>query len=508
MNSRKSGIILSYGYFILSTIITIFLSSFVIRTIGKTEYGIYQSVAAFIGYLTLLEFGTGRIMSRNLSLLKKDGTDAEEIKKHVSTVYILNCILTVVILCFSVVFWLLLDVLYKHSMTPEQIHLAKIIFLFPVINLITSFFQQMLNGALIGYENYTFEKIISIIKIIVRTAIVVAVLLVQSSIVLYVIVDTTINILALVVTVCFCVFKLKMPLSWGFFDKKIFKLITPLCFAMLLQSLVTTMNGTLDKFLISIMMSPEDVTVYSIAMTIYSMFSTIACLPISMYMPQVATNMKNGLKGQALTETLVQPTRLNVIITGIVAFGFTVAGRQFISILYGSDFLASWLYAMVVIFPMFFNAFNDIILNVLDVLRKRHIRSVILMLTTTLNFVMTILGIRYIGMFGAALATGIATMIQVVILNIYYYVSIGINTPYLFKHGFKGTLPSFLVATIPAVLLLLLIDNQYVSFLLCGITFIIAFIIVFYCFGSNSYEKNNLKRVFCKFIKQNQGEQL
>ena len=81
MKSRKIGLILSYGYFILNTVIGIFLSSFVIRTIGKTEYGIYQSVTAFIAYLTILELGTGRIMSRNISLLDKNGKDDSKVKK-------------------------------------------------------------------------------------------------------------------------------------------------------------------------------------------------------------------------------------------------------------------------------------------------------------------------------------------------------------------------------------------------------------------------------------------
>ena len=54
MKSRRSGLILSYGYFILSAVVSVFLSSFVINTIGKTDYGVYQAISAFMTYLTLL----------------------------------------------------------------------------------------------------------------------------------------------------------------------------------------------------------------------------------------------------------------------------------------------------------------------------------------------------------------------------------------------------------------------------------------------------------------------
>lgn len=498
MKSRKSGLILSYGYFVLSAVVSIFMSSFVIRTIGKTDYGIYQSVAAFINYLTLLEFGTGRIMSRNISLLKKDGTEETEIRKNIATVLTLNCGLMLLILAGSVCFWLCLDGIYRSSMSAEQILMAKRLFLFPVLSLGMSFLQQMFNGILIGYENYTFEKTVSIIKLVVRCVLIVGVLKVRSSIYLYVIADTTANAVAFLITAGYVFLKLKAPIQFTYFDKRILVTIWPLCFAMLLQGIVTTMNGTLDKFLISIMLTPEDVTVYSIAMTIFSMFSTIACLPMGMYMPAVAKDMRQGIRGQALTETLVQPCRLNTLITGLIVTGFAIVGRQFITILYGEDFLEAWSCAMVVLIPMFLNSANDIVINVLDILNKRHIRSMILMITTGLNFVLTITGIKYIGMLGAAMATGIATLLQVIVLNYYYQTKININVIYLFRKSFAGLIPSMLAALVVTLPLYVLIQNAVVSFFVCGFAFLLIFGLICGFFGANDYEKKMMKSAAVK----------
>lgn len=493
MKSRKSGLILSYGYFALSAVVSIVMSSFVIRTIGKTDYGIYQSVAAFINYLTLLEFGTGRIMSRNISLLKKDGSEETEIRKNISTVLVLNCGLMLLILAGSVCFWLSLDGIYRKSMSPEQIVLAKRIFFFPVLSLGMSFFQQAFNGILIGYENYTLEKTVSIIKLVVRSVLIVGILTVRSSIYLYVVADTAANVIAFLITVLYVFLKLKAPIHLTYFDKRILKSIWPLCFAMLLQGLVTTMNGTLDKFLISIMLTPEDVTVYSIAMTIFSMFSSIACLPMGMYMPAVAKDMRRGLRGQALTETMVQPCRLNTLITGLIVTGFAIVGRQFITILYGKEFLEAWSCAMFVLIPMFLNSANDIVINVLDILNKRHIRSMILMITTALNFVLTIAGIKYIGMIGAAMATGITTLLQVIILNYYYQTKIDINVIYLFKKSFAGLIPSMLAALLVTLPVYLLVQNVFVSFFACGVVFVVVFGILCGFFGTNDLEKKMIK---------------
>lgn len=498
MNSRKSGLMLSYGYFILSAVLSIVMSSFVVRTIGKTDYGIYQAISAFVTYLIILEFGTGRIMSRNISLLKKDGSENEEIRKNISTVLVLNCFLMLVMLIAAVLFWLTIDKIYQKTWTPEQIGLAKRLFVFPIISLFLSFFQQMFNGLLLGYENYTFEKKMAIAKLLLRSAILFVVLSINSSIYLYVIVDTSINAAVFVVTVAYILIKMRIPICFNAFDRGILKSILPLCLAMLLQSLVTTTNGTLDKFLISVMMKPEDVAVYAIAMTVFSMFSTIACLPMGLYMPQVAAIMRNGLEGQQLSETLVQPCRLNTLVTGLIAFGFAVAGRQFITILYGQDFLPAWSCATVVIFPSFFNTVNDVVINVLDIMKKRHIRSILLMITTAINFILTILGIYYIGMFGAALATGIATTLQVIMLNYYYQKKLNLNVLYMFKKGFAGIMPCMLISTLLCIPVYLIISNVIVSFFACGGLFLISFTVLCYRFGLNEYEKSYVNNALRK----------
>ena len=75
MNRRGKGIAISYIYTILNTVIGFFMSAFVLRMLGKTDYGVYQTMTSFLTYLTLFEFGTGTIMTRNISLCKKDDSD-------------------------------------------------------------------------------------------------------------------------------------------------------------------------------------------------------------------------------------------------------------------------------------------------------------------------------------------------------------------------------------------------------------------------------------------------
>lgn len=500
MSKRKIGISLSYIYFVASTIIGIFMSSFVVRTIGKTNYGIYQSMTAFVSYLILLEFGTGTVMSRNLSLLKKDGTDNEEINKNVSTIWTLNSVLILLICSVAVIFYLLIPIIYSRSMTSDQIIMGKHLFIFAAFSLLCSFSQQMMNGILIGNEFYVFEKLFSLIKLIIRSFLVVSILAIKPNIYYLVTIDAFLSIAILFATYLYIKKKLKYRFTYSNFDKKIFKFILPLCFAMLLQTIVNTANGSVDKFLISVMMTPEDVSVYAIAMTMFSMFSSVATLPVTMFMPQVAQNIKAGLKGKELADTLINPCRLNVLITGLIAFGFAVIGKQFLVILYGEDFEYAWVCAMIIIFPMFLNMSNAVIINVLDVLNKRHVRSLILMITTAANIIMTIIGIKFIGMIGASIATGISLICQVILLNLFYSKKIGIPVIYLFRKSFKGILLPLIASCTGAFILVYYIENIYLQFFVGGLAFVLGFAVLFFVFGANNYERDMILKVKNKLV--------
>lgn len=501
-NKRNIGLIISYIYFVLNTVLTIFISAFIIRTVGKTDYGVYQSMTAFLSYLVLLEFGTGTLMARNLSLLKKDGTDYETVNKNISTIWSLTIVLAIIICSVAFVFWGLIEVIYSNSMNAEQVALAKKIFVFAAGNTLLSFLNSTLNGLALAYEKYLLEKILSITKLLLRVGLLILTLSLNANVLWVVIIDFGLSLTIFAVMMFFCVFRLKATLVFRYFDKKIFKACLPLAFAMLLQTVVNTANGSVDKFCISVMLKPEDVTIYSVSMAIFTTFSGVATIPISLFMPTIAKTVKTGISGGELTETLVEPCRVNVLITGLLMCGFIAIGRPFLTLLYGADYVESWIYAVIVIIPMFFNMTNGIIINILDIYNKRHIRSYILMGSTVLNIVLTIIGIKFFGMVAAAIATAISLVIQIITLNLYYNKKIGLRIIRLFYKSYKGILFYYLVAMALAFGLTYIIKGAVAQLFVCGFVFIIVSFVLILIFGLTESEKKKRNSILSKIFKK------
>lgn len=498
MKKRGIGIALSYTNTFLNMITGLFLSSFLIAQLGDESYGVYQSVSSFVNYLVLLEFGTGTIMSRNLAACKARGDGQEEIEKNISTIWSITNILSVAILVVSVAFYFSLDFVYSKSMTIEQIADAKNMLIFLVVLLIATFYTQTLNGIMLGCEDYTYSSSTSIVKIILRTSLLVCLIIGIKQAIVIAIVDASLGVGLAIFGYFYARRKFKVKINTKNFDKLILKNALPMCLAIFLQAIVNQANNNVGKTAISIIISPEAVTLYSVGMYIFSIFSSLATIPVSLYVPQVTKDVIAGYEGKELTKRLVQPSRLIIIVGGAILFGFLAAGKQFIALVYGEEKMIAWYIALILMVPMFINMTFAMAVNVLDVKNKRLVRSFILLITTAINIGLTIILINAWGIIGAAISTGICTLIQVVLMNIYYSKKIGIKVLYLLFESYKGIVVYHIIGAILGYFVGILISNALLSFLAAGCTYVLVAFFGFVLFGKNEYEKQAIKNVISK----------
>lgn len=489
MQSRKTGIALSYVNTFLNMFSGLFLSVFLLDRLGGADYGVYQTISSFANYLVLFEFGTGTVMTRNIALCRGKN-DEDAIKKNISTVWVITLILSAVILLISIGFYGGIGFIYQNSFTPEQIISGKRIFVFVTGYLLVSFLNQTLNGLLLAFERYTLHSLLNIIRAILRICTIVALVMSIPSAVCIAVCDMVIGTLIFVVEYIYCKKNLNVSFSWKNFEVGILKEAMPLCIAIFLQTVVNQANNNVDKFIIGIRLTPEVVSLYSIALFIFSIFSSLTTIPISMYGPQITAAIGGGISRKNLAEIMIAPCRLITIIGGGVMFGFFVCGRQFIEIAYGTEYMDAWIIAVILMFPMFFNMVNGVIINVLNAENKRMVRSMVLIVTTALNIVLTCLWIDKWGAIGAAAATLVATLLgQVIAMNIYYGKWLEIPVLYMFKRAFRGILMPQIIATIPAYFCGRIIENSYLSLFLSGVVFVGIFGILYLVFGMSEDEK-------------------
>lgn len=489
MKSRSFGIVLQYLNTALNMISGVFLSAFLVRSLGDTEYGLYQTISSFVNYLVLLEFGTGAVITRNIAACRTQ-SDRVKIQKSISTVWAINCILVVVILIVGAVFYCLLGTIYSKTLTIDQIQYGRKIFLVVLGILVASFYMSTLNGVLLGFERYELQPIITTIRLFARVFLLVfAVLAFRKSIVIAY-VDLVIAVAIDVFLIFYSHKNFKIKFNFKEFDWGIFRDSLPLATAIFIQALVNQANSSVDKFVIGISLGPEEVTVYSVGLFVYSIFSSMTTIPITMYAPQVVKRIMEGMSPNDVSKQLIQPSRLIVIIGGTVLFGFFSVGRQFVTLLYGASYVLAWEVALIIMFPMLINMSNGIMINILDATNKRLARSCVLLITTLANIVLTVIWINKYGVIGACVATAVCTLLgQILLMDIYYYKALSIDIIHFKMNTFKGITLCQIIAAGVAFVVGFCITNIVTSFLIGSLTYVLVFSPLFWLFGSSQDEK-------------------
>lgn len=486
-------------------VIGLFLSRFLIRTLGDTDYGIYQTVSSFANYLVLLEFGTGTIMVRNIALCRSSNASKEELERNISTIWSIGNILAAVILAVSVCFYFSFDSIYSGSLSPSQIRYAKNIFIFVTANLIISFLWQTLKSVAMGFEDYTFSSKTAIVKLILRTVLLVALTLPVKQSIVIAVVDAALSFVILVYTYFYCIRKFKVNVDFSSFDGIILKTMLPLCFAVFLQAIMTQANNNVAKFALGVMTSPETVSLYSIGLYVFSMCNSVTYLPVGIYAPRAAKVVHDSHgDGSVITESMIKPARLVVLVSGTITFGFIAAGKPFVSILYGPQYMQAWTIAVLLMLPLVLIAPVSMVENILTVLNKRLVRSVILLCTTAINILLTITLINQCGVVGAAFSTGFCNFFGLAVLaNIYYIKALRLNIGYLYKCCYKGILIYQIAGAVAGYFLGANISNRFLAFCVSGTLFVMIAFGGFILFGMNDSEKQMLGRMMKKFRKKN-----
>lgn len=490
MQTRSKGIIVSYIKIAVNMVCGMVMSSVLLHSLGDVEHGIYQTVSAFANNLILLEFGVGTVMVRNISLCRGRQAGEAEIQRNISTIWTLTCLLSSVLVVFSVFFFQMIPALYSKTMTPEQIQHGQQIFAVISVHVLTNFLLHTVNAVIFSHEDYTFGAGQSILKILLRTGLLIVLLGWFRNALVIAVVDTALGAACLLGSWFYCHKKLGIKIQFGKCDRDILRSALPLAVAIFLQGVVNQANNNVDKFLIGIMLSPETVSLYSIAMYVYSIFCSLVNVASSMYTPAVTQKVSQGYTGRELGKHLIAPCRLTALAGGLILFGFIAVGRQFVLLLYKSEYLLAWPLAVILIFPAYIDAVVDVMVHVLNAMNKRLARSAVLIVSTVFNVVLTVLFLEPWGVFGAAAATAGCTLVgSVLIMNVYYHKVIGVPMLWLFGQAFRGILVYLVVGCGIALVVGNLIENVLLSFLAGGVTFVAVAVGGYFFLGSTAEEK-------------------
>ena len=297
---------------------------------------------------------------------------------------------------------------------------------------------------------------------------------------------------------------LKYRIKFHSYNKGMVISVSSFMFAIMLQSIVAYVNNTADKTILGIMMGERASGIYGLSMTFITMFNMVPTSILTLFLPKATEMIVGGSSMKEQTSIASSIGRYQMIVCGGIISAFIVLGRDFISLWAKSYVNEIWIISLIIMIPNAVPLIQNYCLNILDAMKKRLFRSIVLLGLSVFNIILTVYLIKQIGLYGAPIATGIAYIIgHWIIINIYYKRAIGIDVLFMWKTILHKLFFVVCAVTIIVFPINFIESKASWSFLaIKTIIWIFVYAISIYKFGLNPDEKDIVDSTIRRYVKK------
>lgn len=489
MNQIRAGAVLNYVIVGLNILTGLLYTPFMLRCLGQNEYGLYSLVASVIAYLTLLDFGFGSAIVRYTAKIRATGTKEDEWSLYgmfLSAYAVLGLLVTIggIVLYFNT------DRMFDRTMTPDEIQQARIMMTLMVGNLAVTFPFSIFGSIISAYERFVFQRVLSIIRILLSTAVLIFVLLLGYKAIGLVVVQTIFSIGTLMANVLYCRYRLRIKIHFRNFNIPLLKEIAIFSFWNFLGAIVDRVYWGTGQFILGIYSGPVAVAIFSLAITLMNLYMSMSTSFNSVLLPRITKLAVSGGNDKEISDLFIKTGRLQFCVLSLILSGFIVLGKQFISIWAGADYAMSYTIALVFFIALICPLIQNVGITILLARGQQRFRSIVYLGIAVVSLICQILVTPGYGAVGCAVVIGLTLFVgQWVVMNIYYKSRQRIDICEFWREIGKMAICPIILTGLSYWLAERIDLNSWLSIGIAGFAFCIVYISAFFCFSMNKYEQ-------------------
>lgn len=498
----KIGALLSYVVLALQNLVGLVYTPFMLRMMGKSEYGLYSIAASIVAYLTILDLGFGNAIVRYTAKYRAENKREEQYEMF-GMFFLLYCgIGLIALLAGGVLYWNAENI-FDASMTANELSRTKIILALMVFNLAITFPFSLFASIITAYEQFVFQKVIAIIRIILNTATMIVLLNMGYKAVAMVVVATVFNILTLGLNFWYCQHYLNVKLLFGKFRWNFLKEVSIYSFWIFLNVIMDRIYWSTGQFVLGAYAGTISVAIFAVAIQLQHMYMGFSTAISGVFLPKVTTMTVQETDGKTISDLFIKTGRIQYCVMILVLSGFFLFGRAFIRFWAGDGYEDVYVIAMLFFVPLTVPLIQNMGITILQARNQMKFRSLLYLAISLLSLCAQIPLAKYYGGVGCACAiSGALILGQIIIMNVYYQVKQKINIVRFWIEILKmSVLPIFL--TVCAYWFLTLIKIDSITMLIVSILlYMLIYLPLFFIFSMNKFERDLILKPFKSFLRR------
>lgn len=502
VNQLKVGALLSYVVLILNNIVSLAYTPFMLRMMGQSEYGLYSLVASVIAYLTILDFGFGNAIIRYTSQFRAQGKLDEQFSMF-GMFIILYSIIGIIALIAGLCLYYNVDAMFSKTMTIEELNKAKIMMLLMVFNIVFTFPLSIFGAIITAYENFIFQRIIQIVRIILNTAVMILLLTIGYKAIALVVVATVFNLMTLLINYLYCKYKIKIKIHYKKVDWSFLKEVALYSFYIFLSMIMDRIYWGTGQFILGVYVGTAAIAIFAIAISLQNMYMSLSASIANVFLPKITKMITEGQSEKTISDLFIKTGRVQFIIISFVLVGFIIFGQQFVVLWAGKSYSDSYMIALLFFIPLTVPLIQTVGITILQARNQMKFRSLLYIGIAFCSLGLQFLLAKKYGGIGVAIGISSGLFLgQIIIMNIYYYKKQKIDIPYFWKEIAKMSIVPLVLGMSAYYLSTLFVINTIMDLISGIVLFSIVYIPLFWIFSMNKFEKDlfgePLKKLFLR----------
>ena len=243
------GSLLSYVQMGLSVVIQVVYTPVMIRLLGQSEYGLYNTVASTISFLSILSLGFNSGYIRYYSIYKKEEKNDKIANLNGLFLVIFSIIGIIGLLC-GLFLSNNLKIVFADGLTQDEYSTAKVLMLLLTINLAISFPMSVFQNIISAHERFVFLKILGMIKTVLSPLITLPLLIMGFRSIAMVSVTVSLALIVDCIYLFYVLKVLKQKFMFRDIEKGIFKSLFAYTVFIALNTIIDQINWNIDKLLL------------------------------------------------------------------------------------------------------------------------------------------------------------------------------------------------------------------------------------------------------------------
>jgi len=503
VNQLRFGSVLSYLQMAVNFIIGMVYTPVMLRLLGQSEYGLYNTVASTISMLSVLKLGFNSSYIRYFSKYKVKN-DEESISRLNGLFISIFTIIGVIALVCGLFLSFNLELVFDEGLTIAEYRTARILMLLLTFNLAVSFPTSVFTNIISAHEKFVYLKLLGILRTIGGPLVTLPLLIAGYKSVAMVVATLAVSI---IVDICYFIF-IKYYLKQRFVFRKveegIFKDIFIFTFFIALEIIVSQVNGNVGKVFLGRFSGTDAVAVYSVGYVFFNYFYQFALSISTVFTPRIhsivnTTEFDLTQQRLQLTELFTKVGRIQFLFLSLIASGMVFFGKPFIRMWAGNGYDEAYIVAVILLLSVMVDLIQTVGVEILRAENKHKFRSIVNLIMAVFNIIVTIICCQKFGIVGATIGTaGSLLLSNGLIVNIYYHKQCNIDIVSFWKSIVRLSLGLIIPVAFGIVLNSIININGLLSLIVAIVLYTGVYCVSMWFFRMKQYEKN----LVCKPLKK------